>query len=62
MINLKLVDIEKVFHKLQGLKLELEDCFFKNLNKVEIFTDSEEAFKDCDLYIICGAKPRMPGM
>lgn len=56
------MDLEKSNAKLQGLKLELEDCFFERLNKIEIFEDSEEAFKGCDLFIICGAKPRMPGM
>lgn len=62
LINLKLIDLNKYYSKMQGLKLELEDCFFPRLNKIEIFEDCEEAFVDSDLFIICGAKPRMPGM
>lgn len=57
-LNLVDVDIESVKLKLEGLKLELEDCFYPNLNNIQIFVDCPEAFRDVDLYIICGAKPR----
>lgn len=61
-INLRLVDIPKQLHRLEGLKMELQDCFFERINKIEIFVDSIEAFQGCNLFIICGAKPRLPGM
>lgn len=61
-ISLHLVEDKKQFEKLQGLLLELEDCFYPHLKEVKIFEDSEEAFRDCKLFIICGAKSRQPGM
>ena len=61
-ITLRLVDLPEKISFLEGLKMELEDCNFENLQKVEIFTDSEKAFKNSDLIILVGAKPRRNGM
>ena len=59
---LRLVDLPDKSSYLEGLKMELEDCNFENLEKVEIFVDCEKAFKNSDLIILVGAKARKPGM
>ena len=61
-LTLRLVDLPQKKSYLEGLKMELEDCNFENLEQIEIFEDSEEAFKNADLIILVGAKPRGPGM
>ena len=47
---------------LKGVMMELEDCAFPLLAGMSATTDPKEAFRDCDIALLIGARPRGPGM
>lgn len=61
-IQLNLLDITSALPVLMGVKLEIEDCAFRQLDSVMITDKSEDAFADSDYIILVGAKPRSKGM
>src|SRR5512138_452000 len=61
-INLHLLEITPALPALQGVVMELNDCAFPTLNKVVATDDAKVAFKDCDVAMLVGARPRGPGM
>ena len=58
LVNLRLVEIPQVVEKLTGTIMELEDCGFNTLGKVEAFSDIYEASKDVDWALLVGSIPR----
>ncbi len=61
-IQLNLLDISTSLPIMMGVKLEIEDCAFKQLDSVIITDKPEEAFADSDYILLVGAKPRSKGM
>jgi len=61
-INLHLLEITPALSTLQGVVMELNDCAFPTLNKIIATDDAKVAFKDCDVALLVGARPRGPGM
>ncbi len=61
-INLHLLEITPALGALQGVVMELSDCAFPTLNKIVATDDAKVAFKDCDVALLVGARPRGPGM
>ena len=61
-IQLNLLDISPALPILMGVKLEIEDCAFRQLDSVIITDKPEEAFADSDYILLVGAKPRSKGM
>lgn len=61
-IILHILEIPAAMKALEGVKMELNDCAFPLLEKIEISSDPFEAFKDVDYALLVGAKPRGPGM
>lgn len=61
-IQLNLLDTTSALPILMGVKLEIEDCAFRQLDSVMITDKSEDAFADSDYIILVGAKPRSKGM
>ncbi|MFZ4773128.1 MAG: lactate/malate family dehydrogenase [Chlamydiia bacterium] len=61
-IELRLIDLEDKVHQLRGLEMEIEDFCFPNLVSVESGFDEKQLFKDIDVVILLGARPRGPGM
>jgi len=47
---------------LQGVVMELNDCAFPLLNKVVATDDAKIAFRDSQVALLVGARPRGPGM
>src|SRR4029434_8808542 len=47
---------------LQGVVMELNDCAFSTLNRIVASDDPKIAFKDCEVALLVGARPRGPGM
>ena len=47
---------------LKGVMMELEDCAFPLLAGMSATTNPKEAFRDCDVALLIGARPRGPGM
>jgi malate dehydrogenase len=61
-INLHLLEITPALPALQGVVMELNDCAFPTLNKIVASDDARIAFKDCEVALLVGARPRGPGM
>jgi malate dehydrogenase len=54
--------IEKAQAALKGVMMELEDCAFPLLAGMVGTDDADVAFKDADIALLVGARPRGPGM
>ncbi len=61
-INLHLLEITAALPALQGVVMELDDCAFPTLGRVVPTDDARVAFRDCDIALLVGARPRGPGM
>jgi malate dehydrogenase len=61
-INLHLLEITPALGALSGVVMELDDCAFPSLNKVMTSDDARVAFRDCQVALLVGARPRGPGM
>jgi malate dehydrogenase len=61
-INLHLLEITPALPTLQGVVMELNDCAFPTLNKIVATDDARVAFKDGNVGLLVGARPRGPGM
>src|SRR5690349_16031254 len=56
------IDNEKAQKALKGVMMELEDCAFPLLAGMTAHSDPMTAFKDADVALLVGARPRGPGM
>jgi malate dehydrogenase len=61
-VNLHLLEISAALPGLNGVVMELNDCAFPTLNKVIATDDAQVAFRDCQVALLVGARPRGPGM
>ncbi len=63
-VILQLLEIpdEKAQQALKGVMMELEDCAFPLLAGMSAHGDPREAFKDADVALLVGARPRSKGM
>ena len=57
-VNLNLVEVPQVVSKLEGAKMELEDCGFNTLGEIKSFSDINEAAGDIDWALLVGSIPR----
>jgi malate dehydrogenase len=63
-VVLQLLEIpdEKAQKALKGVMMELDDCAFPLLQGMVAASDPKVAFKDIDVALLVGARPRGPGM
>lgn len=63
-VILQLLEIpdEKAQKALKGVMMELDDCAFPLLQGMTAHSDPREAFKDVDVALLVGSRPRGPGM
>ena len=61
-VILNLLDLPVAQKALTGVIMELNDCAFPLLAGVEPTDDPNKAFKDIDIGILVGSRPRGPGM
>jgi malate dehydrogenase len=61
-LELRLLEIAPALKALEGVVMELEDCAFPLLNKVEIGDDPDTIFEGANLACLVGARPRTKGM
>ncbi len=63
-VHLQLLEIpdEKAQKALQGVMMELDDCAFPLLAGMQAASDPLAAFKDTEIALLVGARPRGPGM
>ena len=57
-VNLNLVEVPQVVSKLEGSKMELEDCGFNTLGEIKSFSDIIKAAGDIDWALLVGSIPR----
>ena len=63
-VHLQLLEIpdEKAQKALKGVMMELEDCAFPLLAGMDAASDPVSGFKDTQIALLVGARPRGPGM
>jgi malate dehydrogenase len=61
-VKLHLLEISAALGALQGVLMELNDCAFPTLESVSVSDDANVAFRDCQIAMLVGARPRGPGM
>lgn len=61
-VILQLLDVPQAQQTLRGIAMELEDCVFPMLQQVIITDDPKVAFRDAEIVLLVGARPRSKGM
>ncbi|MGI4984137.1 MAG: malate dehydrogenase [Janthinobacterium lividum] len=61
-VILQLLDLPQAQGAVKGVVMELEDCAFPLLQGVVVTDDPKVAFKDADIALLVGARPRSKGM
>jgi len=61
-VILHLIELPFAEKYLKGLVMELNDSAYKNIAAIVPTMEDAEGFKDVDVAILVGAKPRGPGM
>jgi malate dehydrogenase len=61
-VELSLLEIPDAVRAAEGTAMELEDCAFPLLRKIDIFDDPIPAFDGTNVGLLVGARPRGPGM
>ena len=61
-VILSLIELPAAEGALKGLCMELGDGAYRCVEKIIPTTDAAEGFKDCDVAVLVGARPRGPGM
>src|SRR4030067_3422832 len=61
-IILQLLDLPQAQTMLRGVMMELEDCAFPLLQQIVITDDPKVAFRDTEIALLIGARPRGKGM
>lgn len=61
-VVLQLLEITPALKALEGVVMELQDGAFPLLDSIEISDDPNAAFKDVEVAMLVGSRPRGPGM
>ena len=61
-VILQLLDLPQAQQALRGVIMEMQDCAFPLLADIFATDDPEVAFKDADIALLIGARPRTKGM
>ncbi|HWM55364.1 MAG TPA: malate dehydrogenase [Solirubrobacterales bacterium] len=61
-VELALLEIPDAVKAAEGTAMELDDCAFPLLRKVDIYDDPKQAFEGTNVAMLVGARPRGPGM
>ncbi len=61
-VELRLLEIPDAIGAAEGTAMELDDCAFPLLRKIEISDDPKVAFEGCNIGLLIGARPRGKGM
>lgn len=61
-IALHILELPEALAALEGVKMELEDGAFPLLKEIKIGSNPVEMFRDVNIALLIGAKPRGPGM
>src|SRR3982751_4736825 len=61
-VELSLLEIPQAIKAAEGTAMELDDCAFPLLSRIDITDDPKQAFDGCNVGLLVGARPRGPGM
>lgn len=61
-VIIHLLDLPVMEKSLEGVKMEIDDGAFPLVHEVVVATSPDVGFKDIDVALLVGAKPRGPGM
>jgi malate dehydrogenase len=61
-VELRLLEIPDAVKAAEGTAMELDDCAFPLLRRIDISDDPAQAFNGCNVALLIGARPRGPGM
>jgi malate dehydrogenase len=61
-VELCLLEIPDAIGAAEGTAMELDDCAFPRLRKIDITDDPNAAFDGCNIALLIGARPRGKGM
>src|SRR6476660_1976624 len=61
-VALRLLEIPQAVKAAEGTAMELDDCAFPLLEKIDIFDDPKQAFDGVNVGFLVGARPRSKGM
>src|SRR3954464_12266769 len=61
-VELSLLEIPDAVKAAEGTAMELDDCAFPLLRKIDVTDDAGGAFEDTSVALLVGARPRGPGM
>ncbi len=61
-VELRLLEIPDAIKAAEGTAMELDDCAFPLLSRIEISDDPKFAFEGCNIGLLIGARPRTKGM
>ncbi len=61
-VELRLLEIPDAVSAAEGTAMELDDCAFPLLDKIDISDDPKTAFDGCNVALLIGARPRGKGM
>jgi malate dehydrogenase len=61
-VELRMLEISDAMEALEGVAMELDDCAFPLLKRLELTDDAKEAFDGANVALLVGAKPRGKGM
>ena len=61
-VRLRLLEIPQAVKAAEGTAMELDDCAFPLLSKIDIFDDPKPAFEGTNIALLVGARPRTKGM
>ncbi|HVW45694.1 MAG TPA: malate dehydrogenase [Solirubrobacterales bacterium] len=61
-VELSLLEIPQALEAAEGTAMELDDCAFPLLHRIDITDDPKKAFEGTNVALLVGARPRGPGM
>lgn len=61
-VILQLIEIPPAMKALEGVVMEINDCAFDALHGIEMHDDPFQGFRDTNIAMLVGGKPRGPGM
>jgi malate dehydrogenase len=61
-VELRMLEIPDAMQAAEGTAMELDDCSFPLLRKIDVSDDPRDAFDGCNVALLVGARPRTKGM
>ncbi len=61
-VNLRLLELDAALPALEGVRMELDDCAFPQLDSIVCTSSTDEAFDGANWALLVGAVPRREGM